>query len=289
MRPELDPVAAVLAVPLGRDERIARLAAAQHGVVAARQLHALGLGPRGVAHRVAAGRLHRLHRGVFAVGHRALPRWGHDLAAVLACGPGAVLSHASAAALLGLRTSAATRADVTVPGRGGRRSRPGLRVHRAGLPGDEVATVDGIPCTTVARTVVDLAARLDDRGLERVLDQAEVLRVLDLAALRASLDRHPNRPGSGRLRGLVASWFPDAVPTRSVLEDRALAAIAACGLPRPVVNGRVLGFEVDLHWPAARGSSSSSTRCATTPRARRSSATAAATSSSRAAGGASGA
>src|SRR3954471_9971641 len=151
------------------DREIARLAMRQHGVVARRQLRALGLSNAAVAHRVAAGRLHRVHHGVYAVGHRLLAPRGWWLAAVLACGPGAVLSDASAAALWGLRPSAPIRPDVSVRTSAGR-ARPGVRIHRrAGLRPDETTTCDGIPVTTPARTVLDLAARLPPRALERVL------------------------------------------------------------------------------------------------------------------------
>jgi len=138
------------------DGRIAALAARQHGVVAARQLKALGLARQTIADRVATGRLHRVHRGVYAVGHPVLGGHGRWMAAVLACGPRAALSHASAGALWGVRPNAARRPDVSVPRSGG--ERPGLRVHRArSLSPDEVTTHRGIPVTTPARTVLDLA------------------------------------------------------------------------------------------------------------------------------------
>jgi predicted transcriptional regulator of viral defense system len=112
------------------DRRIAALAARQHGVVATRQLVALGLTPRAVSHRVAAGRLHRVHRGVYAVGHPVLAPRARWMAAVLTCGPDAALSHASAAALWEVRRTDATRTDVIVPTAGGRAKRARLRIHR---------------------------------------------------------------------------------------------------------------------------------------------------------------
>lgn len=244
MRPE------IAQAPL--DARIARLALAQHGPVATRQLLALGMGRRAIAHRAARGNLHRHHRGVYTVGDARLGPKGHWMAAVLAAGEGSVLSHQAAAALWNLRPSAAQRIDVTVPGRGGRASRPGLRLHRCALAPDETTTDDGIPVTCVARTLLDLAGVVARRALERALDQAETLAILDLDALHATIARCRRRPGASRLRVVLADWHPDAVPTRSALEDRALVAIAAAGLPRPIVNGRVLGLEVDLHWPAER-------------------------------------
>src|SRR5690242_1574403 len=113
------------------DGAVATLARRQHGVVARRQLRELGMSDRGIAHRVAAGRLHRIHTGVYAVGHAALGARGRWMAAVLACGPTAVLSHASAGALWDLRRSDTATVDVTLPGTGGRRRRPGIRIHRA--------------------------------------------------------------------------------------------------------------------------------------------------------------
>jgi predicted transcriptional regulator of viral defense system len=173
------------------DEEIAALAARQHGVVATRQLAALGLPQRAVSHRASAGRLHRIHRGVYAVGHPNLTANGYRMAAVLACGPGAALSHASAAAHWGIRPTSATRIDVSVPGRGGRRERARLRVHRAAsLRSDEVTEEEGIRVTTPARTLLDLASSLPRRALERALDQAEVLELFDLTALQAAMDGH---------------------------------------------------------------------------------------------------
>jgi hypothetical protein len=147
----------------------------QFGVVERGQLRELGLTDTGIARRVAAGRLHRVRRGVYAVGHPVIGRQARWLAAVLACGPGAVLSHASAAAHGDLRRSDAVYIDVTVAGPSRRRG-AGLRVHRARrLATDEVTTHAGIRVTSVARTILDLAATLrDDRALERVLDRAEV-------------------------------------------------------------------------------------------------------------------
>jgi hypothetical protein len=202
------------------DIRIADLADRQWGVVTRAQLRALGLSAGAVDRRIAAARLRPLHRGVYALGHRWLRREAHRLAAVLACGDGAVLSHASAAAHWGLRPSAATRIDVTVP-RSGQRRRPGIRVHRhAALGAREVTIHDRVPVTTPARTLLDLAATLPRRSVERALDQAEVLRRFDATALHIVAAAHRGRPGARLLTGV----------------------------PRPVVNGRALGFESDFAW-----------------------------------------
>ena len=144
------------------DRRVAGLAAQQYGVVARRQLRALGLSDRAITQRVAAGRLQPpLHRGVFAVGHMALVARGRWMAAVLACGEHAVLSHTAAGALWGLHPSRAAIVDVTVPGTGGRQRRAGLRVHRARSLDGLTTVKDAIPVTTPGRTIIDLAARLE--------------------------------------------------------------------------------------------------------------------------------
>src|SRR5262249_48115820 len=148
------------------EPRVAALAARQHGVVARRQLAELGLKPSAIARRVSAGRLHRIHLGVYAVGHPVLGPDGRRMAAVLACGTGAALSHASAGALWGLRESWAAMTDVSVPRAGGHK-RPRLRIHRAlDLRADEVTARRAIPVTTPARTILDLAATLRQADLE---------------------------------------------------------------------------------------------------------------------------
>jgi predicted transcriptional regulator of viral defense system len=158
---------------------IAELAARQHGVVARRQLAELGLKPGAIARRVRAGRLHRVHASVYAVGHPLLGRHGRWMAATLACGEDAVLSHVAAAALWELRPSAAVYIDVSVRTAGGR-GRPGLRIHRVpSLTHAEVTRKDGIPVTTPARTLLDLAAGLPERELHRALDQAEIQALTD--------------------------------------------------------------------------------------------------------------
>jgi hypothetical protein len=182
------------------DQEIARVAARQHGVVATRQLAALGLSRSAVAARAAAGRLHRVHRGVYAVGYPRLSLHGRWMAAVLAAGPGAALSHASAAALWELRATAATRIDVSVRTNGGRQKRPGLRIHRTpSLHPEEVTEHHAIGTTTPARTLLDLASSLPRRALERALDQAEILELFDLRGLQTVMDAHRGwGPRAGR-------------------------------------------------------------------------------------------
>lgn len=228
------------------DRRIGDLAARQHGVVHRRQLLELGLSESALGRRVASGRLHRVHRSVYAVGHPVLGANGRRLVAVLACRPGAVLSHASAGALWEIRFSNAERIDVTVPG-AGRPVVPGLRVHRARTLGaGDVTTRFGIPVTSPARTILDLAATVRGRALEQLLDRAELERVYDRRALLAAAHATPGHRGSGPLRRALADHVPGTTVTRTKLEERMLALCGAHGLPRPLVNHFVEGIEVDF-------------------------------------------
>jgi very-short-patch-repair endonuclease len=177
------------------------------------------------------------------------------MAAVLACGRGAVLSHRSAAALWGIRPTARSAIDVTAPGRAGRR-RAGIEVHAAAtLEASDVTRVDAIPCTTVPRTLLDLASVVDRRALERAYERAELLRVLDAAAVEDLLARSPRRHGLAALRAVVQAAAPLAL-TRSELEERFLSICAAAGILRPHINAWVpldgAGVEVDFLWPAQR-------------------------------------
>jgi AbiEi antitoxin C-terminal domain/Transcriptional regulator, AbiEi antitoxin/Protein of unknown function (DUF559) len=238
--------------PRSIDAALAELATAQHGVVAITQLVELGLGAAGVRSRVRRGRLHPLHRGVYAVGHEAVGLHGRRLAAVLACGDEAVLSHRSAADLWGLRRSDAPHTEVTVPTHAGRRRRPGITVHRSSLAQFETTTTPhGIPTTTPARTLLDLAEVVPRRALEKAADQAEALRLFDLDALARVLRAHPHRHGAARLRGLLATYAIGEQFTRSELEERFLALCERHGIPAPRVNTRVAGLEVDFFWPQA--------------------------------------
>ena len=180
-----------------RDAEIAALAARQHGVVAHRQLIRLGLDRNAIQYRLRVGRLHSLHRGVYAVGHTKISSTGRDMAAVLACGPGAVLSHRAAGALWGLRPSSAARIDVTTPRQLGRRH--GIRLHVSRVPTDERTVLHGVPVTTVPRTMFDLAAELRPHDLERMIDQAAVLQLTDPLSLPAVLKRYPGYRGAASL------------------------------------------------------------------------------------------
>ncbi|HEX7300134.1 MAG TPA: type IV toxin-antitoxin system AbiEi family antitoxin domain-containing protein, partial [Solirubrobacteraceae bacterium] len=232
---------------------IATLAAHQHGVAARRQLQALGLSRSAVGRHVTAGRLHRIHRGVYAVGHPRLTLHGHWMAAVLAAGPGAALSHASAAALWEIRASAAARIDVSVPSAAGRAKQARVRVHRTRrLRRDEVTVHQAIPVTTPARTLLDLASSLPRRPLERALDQAEILELFDLRALQRVIDAHRGERGARALAAALEDHHAGTTVTRSALEESFLALCAAQALERPQANVRVCGLEVDFLFAAQK-------------------------------------
>jgi len=178
------------------------------------------------------------------------------MAAVLACGPGAVISHRDAAALLEFRPNARTRTDVTTASRAGRR-RPGIDIHRPRqLHPDDVTVIDGIPCTTWARTVIDLADISRRSELERAIERAEKLRIFDLRALKACLERNPCPRGAAVVRGVLADYSPEAAFTRSELEKRFFSICRKAGFPRPHVNTWVefdgTGGEIDFVWPDRR-------------------------------------
>jgi predicted transcriptional regulator of viral defense system len=230
---------------------VADLAARQHGVVSVGQLYSLGLSDRQVRRLVSTAWLAKLHQGVYAVGYRPLTRRGEWIAALLAIGEGAVLSHRSAAALWGIWGEGDRKpVEVIVPGRNGRRRRPGIKVHRPEvLPPEELTEQDGIPVTSAARTVLDLATVLRGRQLERAVDEAANLCTAAELATVAYLTR---RPGSRALRALLARHHPGTTATRSELEERFLALCRKCGFPQPEVNVALLDYIVDFLWRGPR-------------------------------------
>lgn len=235
------------------DRAIERWSEPQHHVLTLAQLAELGLSPRAVRHRAMAGRLHRVHRGVYSVGRpSAHGRW---MAAVLACGGAAVLSHRSAAALWDLQTFSDGPVDVTVLTRAGR-SRPGIAAHRGhALDPRDVTLRGAIPCTSLPRTLLDLAAIVDRRALERALGRAEELRLFDLDQIHDVLERYPGRRGTGVLRAVLATYSTSV--TRSEAEERLLALIERSGLPRPSVNAWIPldeggGYSPDFLWRRER-------------------------------------
>jgi hypothetical protein len=217
---------------------IGEIAAKQHGVVARRQLVEAGLEPRAISRLLAAGWLHPLHRGVYAAGHRAVGSHGRDLAAVLACGAEARLALRSAGALWAMTKP--WRGDVDVIASSGR-TRKGIQVHRTrSLPRSDVTRHYGIPVTTPARTLIDLATVVDLPTLEDAVAEALVRGLVTVSALVP------------RATGALAEALGLAEPTRSRLERAFRRFIAQHDLPPPVINGFVEGYEVDAHWPDAR-------------------------------------
>jgi very-short-patch-repair endonuclease len=246
---DVDPVIGGKRRATGFDRAVAELAARQHGVVGRDQLGDLGLGRRAIDHRVEHGRLHPVHRGVYAVGHRHVSRDGRFMSATLVA-RGAVLSHRSAAALLGIRPSGRGRTEITV----GRALRPraGLQIHRAPLPSDEVTTHHGIPVTTPARTLLDLAAVVPYHHLERAATEAEIRRLGSPTSVADLVARYPTRKGTAALRRLLAARDIGRNVTKRDLELRFLAFLDAHDLPRPRINADVDGREVDCLWPDQR-------------------------------------
>jgi predicted transcriptional regulator of viral defense system/very-short-patch-repair endonuclease len=233
------------------DQRVAELAGRQWGVVSLAQVRALGLSDDAVRRRERARRLHRVHRGVYAVGHTVLGREGRRLAAVLACGEGAVLSHRSAAAHWGLLQSDATRIDVTAP-----RTRAGdanIRLHHSrSLIARDTTTHQGIPITSVARTLLDLAATVRPDRLERALAQAEHLELYDHRAIEDVLARANGHRGTGALTEATAR---EPQLTASEWEVRLLKLVRTAALPEPLVNLPLDAPDYgecrpDFHWPA---------------------------------------
>jgi very-short-patch-repair endonuclease len=223
------------------------LAERQHGVVTRAQLLELGLHPQAIKHRVVKGRLHPLSRGVYAVGRPQVTRHGRWMAAVLSCGPPAVLSHGSAARLWEIGEEWAGRIEVTVTS-GAKRRRPGVMVHRrAALVAEHVTRRDGIPVTAPICTLVDLAPRLGRRQLEKAIREADARGLVDPDTLRAALGRMRGRGGVAILREtLDRRTF---VLTDSELERRFLPIARAAGLPVPQTQPTLNGFRVDFYWP----------------------------------------
>jgi very-short-patch-repair endonuclease len=249
VRPKTTQDGTESAEPL-RGLALARLAAAQHGVVALAQLRDLGWSASGVRSRVARGHLHRVHNGVFAVGHPLLSWNGQLIAAVLACGPRSALSHFAATGHLELMPRGRPPIDVTSASRTGR-SRPGIRSHCGTLLLRDVVVKENIRCTSVARTILDVADHLSPRALERVVDQAEVQRLFDMRAMDDVLARSAGRRGAAKLRAVLAVQHEPAL-TMSEIEELMLAICVDFKLPRPIVNEYVEGEKVDFHWPQDR-------------------------------------
>lgn len=238
-------------MPFAHDDLIERLAARQRALVTRAQLLAQGVPAHAIGARVQAKRLRVLHRGVYGVGPVAAP-YARELAAVLACGTHAVLSHRSAGWLWQLLPDPgdAMPVDISLPD-GDRRRQRGIRVHRVCLQAEDLTTRDDIPLTTPARTIVDLAVMLSSRELEQVLAHAERENLIERRDLLAMVGKHSGRPGAPLLRALLESEGSPAL-TRSEAEERLLALIRKAQLPAPETNVRVGAYEVDFFWRRER-------------------------------------
>ncbi|MFN8159769.1 MAG: DUF559 domain-containing protein [Solirubrobacterales bacterium] len=221
----------------------------QHGVVDGEQLRRIGLGRGAIEAMLDRGRLHSVHRGVYAVGHTSLSVEGRWMAAVLATGRGAVLSHSSAATLW--RVLARPQAVIDVTARGQRKV-PGVTVHRRRLLPDEVTVCAAIPVTSPARTLFDLAAVVSPVRVERAVNEAEVLRLADALSLDELVMRYRGRRGVAVIRSILAEGRIGLEATRSELEARFLGFAERFDLPRPATNAQVSAggrrFECDCVW-----------------------------------------
>jgi very-short-patch-repair endonuclease len=211
------------------------------------------MGRTAIARRLEQGRLHELHRGVYVVGVRRISKRGRWMAAVLACGKHAVLSHRSAARLWDILPPASEWVEVTRPDR--RLRRDGIVGHRGSVRADEREVIDGIPVTSPFRTVFDLASVLDRRGLERAFHEAEVRGLRDRVSLPVLLKRYPGRRGSRNLRALLEAAEPVGF-TRNDFEGAFVALVDRHGLRRPRMNGdlslRGRFFQIDALWEEER-------------------------------------
>jgi very-short-patch-repair endonuclease len=217
-------------------------------VVSRRQLLDLGFSRQEIEHRHRSGRLHQVRRGVYAVGRPSLTQQGRWMAAVLACGNGAVISHSSAAALWRIGYEQRNLIELSLPSLS-RRRRPGLRIHRRPSLNIERATTirHAIPLTTPVQTIVDLALRLDRRGLERMINEADKYDLAHPPELREALDLRQGEPGLARLRTILDRRTFRL--TKEELERRFLPLARKAGLATPLTGTWVNDFEVDFYWP----------------------------------------
>lgn len=236
--------------PLRRWFRASELAARQYNVLSVEQLTSLGIGSGSIEKALENGRLRRLHRGVYAVGHTDLSPYGECLAAVLASGSDALLSHYSAAWLLGLLSTQPVPVHVTTPLP--RKRRAGLVIHRSEtLTDGDLGIEKRIRVTSVPRTLLDLAPLVRFSQLRRALKRSEELKIFDLPAVLSVLDRNKGHRGNKPLRRALALYEPPRF-TRSQTEDYFVALVESAGLPRPATNWVEAGHEIDVYWPELR-------------------------------------
>jgi very-short-patch-repair endonuclease len=235
--------------PLGRtvEQELARIASRTHGVVTREELLRAGISHDAIRQRLRSGTLLQEYRGVYRVGHRAPSVEARYLAAVRACGDGALLSGRAAAHLLGVLKGPAPPPEVTTRTE---RHIPGVTTHRCRRPDPRDAFAwRGIPVTTVARTLADLAAVLGLDDLARACHEAGVRHHTTPAQIEAVLVRRPRTPGAAQLRAILRG---DARVTLSRLERRFLDLLRAAGLPLPLTNRPAGGRRVDCRWPDRR-------------------------------------
>jgi hypothetical protein len=232
------------------DRAVAARAGRQHGMVARWQLLELGMTEAMIKTRLRHGGLHRVHRGVFACGHRSITTESRWMAAVLAFGPHAVLSHRSAGHLWGLVPRSSIAPEVTRPGRTG--GRPRLVAHEGTLLADEVVRVRGIPVTSVPRTIFDLAATRTEREVERAWNEMEVREYRSSLSVPDLIQRYPGRKGTLLLTRLANRKSLPVGITRNELEEAFLGLIDRFGLPRPRMNAHLAVrdrfYEIDCLW-----------------------------------------
>ena len=236
--------------PVERENRLAELARKQYGVIARDQLLGIGFTIAAIRYRVRCGRLRPIHPGVFAAGAQPLVARGRWFAALLATRPSPVLSHLSSAQAQDLARERGA-VHVSVPGRPAARQLAGVVVHRPRrLDPAEIGRVDGLPVTTVARTLLDLAETEPFERLRTVAEEAERLGRLDFEALRACMERNPGRRGLAPLDALLADYSP-VDRANEGLERIFQAFVAEQALPVPQCNVLVGGLLVDFWWPEA--------------------------------------
>lgn len=223
------------------------LARSQHGVVSSEQLRGVGYTPQAIHHRIRTGRLYPLHRGVYVVGRPQVTDHGRWMAAILACGANAVLSHSSAAALWRIGPEKRRLVELSLPSLS-RRCRPGLQIHQRPLLQDRDTTTEhGIPATTPIQTLIDLSPRLDRRGIERAINEADRYDLVHPPELRRALNERAGEPGVAMLRQILDRRTFRL--TKEELERRFLPLAAKVSLPTPLTGQFVNEFEVDFYWP----------------------------------------
>jgi very-short-patch-repair endonuclease len=223
------------------------LARNQHAVVSRDQLLEVGYKRHAIDHRIRTGRLHPLHRGIYAVGRPHVTDHGRWMAAVLACGSGAVISHSSAAALWRIGPETRRLVELSLPSLS-RRCRPGLQIHQRPALQERDLTVEyGIPVTTPVQTLIDMSLRLDRSGVERMINEADKYNVTHPPQLREALGLRAGEPGVARLRFILDRRTFRL--TKEELERRFLPLARKAGLPTPLTGRWVNEFEVDFYWP----------------------------------------